>query len=67
MEMKIIVNGKLDELDGPVTVAEYLKSKGVQDNAVVERNLVIVKRGTYGEVEIHDGDKLEIVQMMAGG
>jgi len=65
--MKIIVNGILDELDGPITIAAYLQSKGVQDNAVVERNLVIVKRGTYEEVEIRDGDQLEIVQMMAGG
>ena len=67
LNMTIIVNGKLDELDGPMSIADYLKLKGVQGNAVVERNLVIVKKGTYEDVQIQDGDKLEIVQMMAGG
>ena len=65
--MTIIVNGKLEELDAPMTIADFLKRKGVQGNAVVERNLVIVKKGTYDQVEIQDNDKLEIVQMMAGG
>ena len=65
--MTIIVNGKLEELESPISVADYLEKKGVQGNAVVERNLVIVKRGTYADVQIQDGDKLEVVQMMAGG
>lgn len=65
--MTIIVNGKLEELDRSMSVGDYLKLKGVQGNAVVERNLIIVKRGTYDEVQIQDNDKLEIVQMMAGG
>jgi thiamine biosynthesis protein ThiS len=65
--LRIIVNGKLDELDSPITISDYLKLKGVQGNAVVERNLIIVKRDAYGEVQIQDNDKLEIVQMMAGG
>jgi len=65
--MTIIVNGKLEELDRPMSIADYLKLKGVQGNAVVERNLIIVKRGAYDEVQIQDNDKLEIVQMMAGG
>jgi len=65
--MQIIVNGKLEDLETPISVADFLKRKGVQGNAVVERNLVIVKRGTYDDVQIQDGDKLEVVQMMAGG
>lgn len=65
--LRILVNGKLDELDGSMTITDYLKLKGVQGNAVVERNLIIVKRGTYDEVLIQDNDQLEIVQMMAGG
>ncbi len=50
-----------------MSISDYLKLKGVQGNAVVERNLVIVKRGNYDDVQIQDNDKLEIVQMMAGG
>ena len=65
--MRILVNGKLEELDAPMSVAAFLQKKGVQGNAVVERNLVIVKRDAYDEVQIQDNDQLEIVQMMAGG
>jgi len=66
-EMKITVNGKEEQLDATLSIAGYLEKKGVQGNAVVERNFVIVKRGTYSEVELQDGDQLEVVQMMAGG
>ena len=65
--MKITVNGKEEQLDATLSIAGYLEKKGVQGNAVVERNFVIVKRGTYSEVELQDGDQLEVVQMMAGG
>jgi len=65
--MKITVNGKEEQLDATLSIAAYLEKKGVQGNAVVERNFVIVKRGTYSEVELQDGDQLEVVQMMAGG
>ena len=65
--MKIIVNGNLEELESPTSISDFLKAKGVQGNAVVERNLVIVKKDAYGEVQIQDGDQIEVVQMMAGG
>ena len=65
--MRILVNGKLEDIDGPISIAAYLQKKGVKGNAVVERNLVIVKRDTYDQVQIQDSDQLEIVQMMAGG
>jgi len=65
--MKITVNGKEEQLEATLSIAGYLEKKGVQGNAVVERNFVIVKRGTYSEVELQDGDQLEVVQMMAGG
>jgi thiamine biosynthesis protein ThiS len=57
----------LEDLEAPVTIAKFLEIKGVTGNAVVERNLVIVKRDTYDEVELQDGDQLEVVQAMAGG
>jgi sulfur carrier protein len=65
--LRILVNGKLEDLEGPVTIAQFLAQKGVKGNAVVERNLIIVKRDTYDQVELQDGDQLEVVQAMAGG
>lgn len=65
--VRIVVNGKLEDLAEPLTIAEYLRRKGVTGRAVVERNLQIVKRDTYDDVMIQEGDQLEIVQMMAGG
>jgi sulfur carrier protein len=65
--LRILVNGKLEDLEGPVTISQFLAQKGVKGNAVVEHNLIIVKRDTYDQVELQDGDQLEVVQAMAGG
>jgi thiamine biosynthesis protein ThiS len=65
--LRIVVNGKLEDLSGPLTISQFLAAKGVSRTALVERNLEIVKRDSYDELQLQDGDELEIVQMMAGG
>ena len=59
--------GRRDETDA-ATVAAFLASRGLQARmVVVEHNGEIVPRDQYDETALHDGDVLEIVQMMAGG
>lgn len=64
---RIVVNGKEEQIAGELTIAQFLQGKGVSETALVERNMEIVKRDRYHEVQLQDGDELEVVQMMAGG
>ncbi len=65
---ELTVNGEPITLDTPMTVAEFLRSRGVHSQiVVVEYNGAILPRQDFGEVLLKSGDRVEIVQMMAGG
>ena len=64
---RIVVNGKEEQIADELTIAQFLQGKGVSETALVERNMEIVKRDRYHDVQLQDGDELEVVQMMAGG
>ena len=66
--MRIVVNGDEKELAGGITVKGLLEALGLAAGSVaVERNRVIVKKGSYGSTVVEDGDRLEIVQFVGGG
>ena len=66
--IRVTVNGGLRQLEEPVTIAAFLEQRNLhQRMVVVEHNLAIVPRDQYAELELQDGDVLEVVQMMAGG
>lgn len=66
--MQLIVNGKPREIEGPITLSGYVAALGLHERMiVVERNGEIVRREQYAVTELQPGDRLEIVQMMAGG
>ncbi len=66
--MQIRLNGEPRELEGPMTVSQLLALLGIEPLRVaVEHNLVVVKRGTYGESVVNDGDEVEIVNFVGGG
>jgi len=72
MELKesiaIHVNGDLRCVTVGSTLAEMLGELGLDTRKVaVERNLEIVPRGTFDEVRVEDGDRLEIVHFVGGG
>ena len=72
MELKesvaIHVNGDLRHVTVGLTLAKMLHELGLDPRKVaVERNLEIVPRGTFGEVLVQDGDRLEIVHFVGGG
>ena len=59
---------KIQALENPVTVTEYLKACNyVPVQVVVELNEEIIKRETYGTTVLKDGDVVEILQFMGGG
>jgi thiamine biosynthesis protein ThiS len=72
MELKesvaIHVNGDERHVTVGLTLAEMLRELGLDARKVaVERNLEIVPRGTFAEVQVEEGDRLEIVHFVGGG
>ncbi|TVR99846.1 MAG: sulfur carrier protein ThiS, partial [Rhodospirillales bacterium] len=66
--MQITINGESRTLAAPMTVAELLATVGLDARKVaVERNLEIVPRSGYHEIEVAPGDRLEIVHFIGGG
>jgi len=65
--MTLTINGDARESEAG-TVLEFLESMDLPSTmVVVEHNGEIVPRDRFGKRHLHDGDVLEIVQMMAGG
>jgi sulfur carrier protein len=66
--MRLSVNGRPTELDREMSIAELLQAKGVDGALVaVEHNLDWVRREDWAAVLLSDGDRVEIVRIMAGG
>jgi thiamine biosynthesis protein ThiS len=64
----ITLNGEPFELDQPMSVAALLVQLDIDPRRVaVEHNLNIIKRQTYGDTVIGEGDMLEIVNFVGGG
>ena len=67
-EMTITLNGDPRELSGPLTVTALLAELDIDARRVaVEHNLVVLKRATFDQTEVRDGDEVEIVNFVGGG
>lgn len=66
--MLITLNGERYELDEPISVAGLLAKLEIDPRRVaIEHNLTIIKRQTFPDVVIGEGDTLEIVNFVGGG
>jgi thiamine biosynthesis protein ThiS len=66
--MRLKVNGEEQELPDGATVAALLDSLGVRaDRVAVERNRLVVRRGTFAETRLEAGDEVEILTFVGGG
>jgi sulfur carrier protein len=66
--MKLTVNGKAIDLESPLTINAFLEYKGIKPGTViVELNYEIPDRSKWQEIELKDGDNLEIVKFIGGG
>jgi len=67
-EIKLTVNGEVINLEGEVSLADFLRSKGVFEAMVgVEHNLQWIRREDWPNILLKDNDRLEIIRIMAGG
>lgn len=66
--LKLIVNGEERDVPAGVTARELVESFGLKPEVVVvERNEEVVKRDRLAHVVLAPGDRIEIIQMIAGG
>ena len=66
--MRVTANGRAFELDRPQTIAEFIRGRDLDPRfVVVERNGEPLERSRYDEVELEDGDRIELVRAVAGG
>lgn len=66
--MRIVVNGEERSLPEGTTAADLLSRLDLEPGAVVvARNGEIVPRDEVADVELEEGDRLEIVRFVGGG
>ncbi|HXH51371.1 MAG TPA: sulfur carrier protein ThiS [Terriglobia bacterium] len=66
--MTLQLNGEQREVPDGLSLAglvEWLELPA--DRVAIERNLEVVKRASWNETRLENGDRLEIVRMVGGG
>lgn len=65
--MQIRINGNTEEIT-PCTIAQLVSQRGLNPRSlVVEHNLNIVKQDQWPEIELTEGDTLELLSFVGGG
>ncbi len=66
--MQIRINGEEKTIADGLTVAELLVELSLEPTRVaIERNKQLVRRTTFADAALADGDELEIVTLVGGG
>lgn len=66
--ISVVVNGSRRSLPGGRSVAGILEALDLHPGlVVVERNGDILRRDAYADVQVEDGDRLELVHFVGGG
>ncbi|TMC13400.1 MAG: sulfur carrier protein ThiS [Chloroflexi bacterium] len=66
--IRLQINGREVDLEGPTRLADYLEQLGVDPRGVaVELNERILERTEYAAAVLEAGDVVEIVRMVGGG
>jgi thiamine biosynthesis protein ThiS len=64
----VTINGKTTTLASGTSISDFLAGRELHERlVVVERNGVILKRSTFPDVIVEEGDLLEIVHFVGGG
>ena len=66
--MQVTINGQAETLDEAISVSGLLALRKLEPVRVaVEINEGVVRRRTFAETMIRDGDRIEIVTFVGGG
>ncbi len=64
----INLNGDDREIPAGLTVRELLSHLDLNERlVVVERNREVLRRAQYGDVQVREGDEIELVHFVGGG
>ena len=66
--IQVRLNGKDREIDSGLSVQELVESLDLNPKLiVVELNGEILSRDSFGEVQVSEGDQVELVHFVGGG
>jgi thiamine biosynthesis protein ThiS len=66
--MRVWINGEPADLDGLTNVAELAGQYGFQPNTVlIEHNATALHQREWVERRLAEGDRIEVVRVVAGG
>lgn len=66
--MRVVANGREYDVEAGINVADFIRQRGLDVGyVVVELNGEALERSRYDEVELAEGDRLELVRAVAGG
>ncbi len=66
--IQLFVNGQATRLPNEMSIADFLSSRGIAGGMVaVERNREWTRREEWPQIILREQDRLEVIQMMAGG
>lgn len=66
--IQVRLNGKEREIDSGLSVQELVESLDLNPKLiVVELNGEILSRDSFGEVQVSEGDQVELVHFVGGG
>jgi len=68
MALRVYINGRRDETEGPISVTDLLASKKIRPEVcTVAVNRAVLPREEYAATTVGDTDEVEIMLQMAGG
>jgi thiamine biosynthesis protein ThiS len=66
--VQITLNGEPFEIERPLSLVDLLRSLDIDPRRVaIEHNLSILKRPTFADVVVKEGDRIEVVNFVGGG
>ena len=66
--MRVWINGESTEINGVTNVAKLAAHYGLQPNTVlIEHNATALHQREWGERPLAEGDRIEVVRVVAGG
>jgi sulfur carrier protein len=66
--MRVTANGRSYDVAAGTTIESFIRSRGFDPRfVVVEHNGEPLERNRYGEIDLSEGDRLELVRAVAGG
>jgi thiamine biosynthesis protein ThiS len=66
--MEVVINGESREIPPETSLEDLLRLLELKnDRVAIELNRSIVRRDRWPETQLHDQDRLEIVQFVGGG